>query len=235
MGPIRPLVRRQLRKRPGQVAVFLVMSLLAAMLLHVGVLMFSSYLPGIDRAAKAWNSPDALVYLAEDEAADAFIRHLAADERITDHEVAKAKGALASIEYGTEELAVFAAVMGQERPRLGQFTLAESTDARLDNPIWAPAVLGASGTYRLGDPITLTTSEGSETFHVQGFVEDTYGGVLSSRALLFRVPNLADFAAPGFQPVVQVQFQGTAAGALEAQNDAIAKVKLATGASFDPL
>ena len=53
------LVRRELRKRPGQFVAMVAMALLAGFLANIGLLLVTSYSTNVATKAAAWEAPDA--------------------------------------------------------------------------------------------------------------------------------------------------------------------------------
>ncbi|MDO5500844.1 MAG: hypothetical protein Q4F67_14310, partial [Propionibacteriaceae bacterium] len=73
------LVRRDLRKRPGQAAAMLVMALLAGFLANLGLLLLTSYSSTLDNQIAAWKAPQALAIVHETPETAALVDALHAD------------------------------------------------------------------------------------------------------------------------------------------------------------
>ncbi|NLG55781.1 MAG: hypothetical protein GX542_09055, partial [Rhodococcus sp.] len=219
------LIRRHLRKRPGQTLAIAVLTLLAAMLANIGILLLLDYGENVDRKATEWNSPDVMAVVSTSPAVGTLEQVLAADPNVTDIELSPAVTAAATLDYGGVDMySAVAFVDIDAQPRLGQFSRISEHPTDVTNPVWAPSVLAASGNYALGDAITFDTSTGSSTFHIQGFIEDLYGGVPGWGLLTFGVPDL-DIQAPGFAPTTLVKVN--AASPLEASQALSAAIKMA--------
>ncbi|NLG54559.1 MAG: ABC transporter permease, partial [Rhodococcus sp.] len=218
------LIRRHLRKRPGQTLAIAVLTLLAAMLANTGMLLLLDYGENVDRKAAEWNSPDVMAVVGTSPAIETLEQVLTADPNVTDIELSPAVTAAATLDYGGVDMySAVAFVDIDAQPRLGQFTQISEHPIDVANPVWAPSVLAASGNYALGDAITFDTPTGSSTFHIQCFIEDLYGGVPGWGLLTLGVPDL-DVQAPGFAPTTLVKVNAT--NPLEASQALSAAIKV---------
>lgn len=202
------LVRRDLRKRGGQAITLFILTVLAATLLNAAIVLLSDYNSNIDRKVTQWNSPSAVSVVSDGAGLTTLANSLAADSNVTSFEVAASHTASGSLPFGDGELAAFINIVDLAAPvTIGTIDTVSQSDEVLVNPIWAPLVLEASGLYGIGDPVTITTTAGEVTFHIQGFIEELYGGSPSMGLLTFALPagDFAAFAAPGFAGTANVK------------------------------
>lgn len=231
MRAITLLVRRDLRKRPGQAVAMLVMALLAGFLANLGLLLGTSYASNLGDQATALNAPEALAIVHDSPATGPVLDRLRADSDVHRVETAPLWTAPVSFPYGTDRTSADLTLYDVDAPvDLGRRTITERLPDPIDNPIWAPAVLQAAGHYDLGDPITFESVSGTVTFRIAAFVEDTYGGTPGFGSLAFGLPaaDFAQFEGPGFVRAVQVKIAAAnATVASEAWSRAV------TGAATD--
>lgn len=228
------LVRRELRKRPGQFVAMVAMALLAGFLANIGLLLVTSYSTNVATKAAAWEAPDAVAILAHLPGYERVTDALRADAGVRRLDTLEGKLALATLFYGDNDLTALAFVYDLDAPvTLGKRTVISWTDVPVADPVWAPAVLEASGNYRLGDALRLNTPTGTTTFHIQAFVEDTYGGTPGYGLFAYGLPadEFAAFAAADFVPVTMLKVD--AASASEA-TDALARVRTQEPAASIP-
>lgn len=213
MRSILLLVKRDLRKRPGQAVGMFLMAMLAGLLANVGVLLATSYTPNLAEKTAAWNAPDTIAMLAKGPAADRIVEKLRANPDIHDLEVSDMRAGVGSVPYGNHDLAVTVSLYDTGAPvRMNKRTVVETLSEPVQNPVWAPAVLFAAGHYKLGDEITITMATGEKhSFHIQGFVEDTFGGVPGFGSLSFGLAHddYAGFTSTGLAPTLQVKMDAS--------------------------
>lgn len=101
MRAIGLLIKRDLRRRKGQAAVLLILSLLTAGLINTGYALATSYLANIDAKTRTWHTPDAMTVLSKSDAIADVVGHLRADKRIGRIEVDPGWAGPARIELAT--------------------------------------------------------------------------------------------------------------------------------------
>ena len=184
------LARRALRKHPGLVGAVMVLSLIAGLLMNVGLVMMPQHGAYLDRKADEWSSPDAVVLLPQGEQADAVEDALRSDERVRDLETTPGVNVQGSIPYADSTLpSMFLFYDADASTRMGRWDVASRLDDPVENPVWVPSTLQAAGGYELGDELVLTSPMGERTFHIQGFTESTYGGMPSIGLLWLGLPS----------------------------------------------
>jgi len=189
------LARRTIRKHPGMAGAVLILSLIAGLLINVGLVMMTQHGAYLNHKAEEWNSPDAVILMPRSEQADDVEDALRSDERVREVETAPGVGVQGSIPYADSTLPLrFLFYDIDTSPQMGHWDIASALDDPVENPIWVPATLQAVGGYELGDALVLTSPMGERTFHIQGFTESTYGGMPSIGVLWFGLPG-EDYAA----------------------------------------
>ena len=180
------LARRTIRKHPGMAGAVLILSLIAGLLINVGLVMMTQHGAYLNHKAEEWNSPDAVILMPRSEQADDVEDALRSDERVREVETAPGVGVQGSIPYADSTLPLrFLFYDIDTSPQMGHWDIASALDDPVENPIWVPATLQAVGGYELGDALVLTSPMGERTFHIQGFTESTYGGMPSIGVLWF--------------------------------------------------
>lgn len=220
MRALLPLVRRQLRLRRGQVATLGLLTLIAALLTNTAMVLAFTYLDSLEARAAADRSPDDTVVVVADDAPDApgqlrepLTAALQSREQIHELDVIDAQTGLVTFDYDGSELPINITVFDRgEDPQMGSRAVVAEADEAVENPIWAPALLLYSENYAVGDPITLTTPEGSATFHIQGFYEDLFGASTAMGMLYFAVDHpLDEPLVPGLEPALVADMRGEGA------------------------
>ena len=164
------LARRTIRKHPGMAGAVLILSLIAGLLINVGLVMMTQHGAYLNHKAEEWNSPDAVVLMPQGKQADDVEEALRSDERVRELETAPGVLVQGSIPYADSTLpSRFLFYDVDASPRMGHWDIASALDDPVENPIWVPATLQAVGGYELGDALVLTSPMGERTFHIQGF------------------------------------------------------------------
>lgn len=189
------LIRRALRKHPGLVAAITILCLIAGLLITTALVMITQHGAYLEAKADDWRTPDAVVLLPRDERADAVEAALRRDDRVTEVEADPMVAISGSIPYGEDTLpSSFVFYDADSTPDMGRREVVTQAAWPVDNPVWAPLTLQAAGGYELGDELVLSTPAGERRFHIQGFVEATYGGMPPLGQIWLGVPQ-ADYRA----------------------------------------
>ncbi|WP_243896143.1 ABC transporter permease [Actinomyces bowdenii] len=184
------LARRTIRKHPGLVGAILVLSLIAGLLSNIALVMLTQHSASLEAKAAQWDSPDVVAVLPQDERAGALEADLRSDGRITDLEVADGVMIQGSIPYSGSSLpSGFLFHDIDDLPSMGRWDVSSRAREPVDDPVWVPSTLQESGGYELGDELVLTSPMGRRAFHIQGFVESTYGGMPPMGILWFGLPS----------------------------------------------
>lgn len=223
MGSLGILIRRDLRKRPGQVLAVAVLTVLAAALLNAALVLSTAYAHNIDRRALEWRSPTALAVMTGP--VDGMVAELRADPAIKTVETTPAHSTVATLSMGSHELSTAVQLINMDaHHELGLFEVIDELTTPVADPVWVPQVLAAGDGYQLGDRIVLNTAAGEADFRIQGFIEGLYGGAPGTGMLIFAMPT-AQYEAmshPGFFPSTLVAVEGAdAAGTAQALDQAI--------------
>ena len=216
------LVKRILRRRPGQAFTILVLTLLAAAMAHTAIILLTDYAGNIDRKAEEWNAPSAIYVLTAGAPAERLADVVADDDAVDAVETSPSFGGMTTIDVDGENLTSLANVVDLSRAgRLGAPVVVEEAEGAREG-IWVPSALRAAGAYSLGDDLTFDTTQGASTFRIVGFIEDLYGGASGMGTLTFGLDatTFAGFDAPGFQPTVNLKVQGADVTAASAAVDA---------------
>ena len=220
------LMRRDLRKRPGQMVALLALTLVAAGLLNLAALLSTGYRSNIGDKARHWRSPDALAVTTNPPGAEAFLGRLRAEPAVATVEAEPAWIAQGRIDVESGSLTSTVVLFDMDAPgALGRFSVVEETARPLERPLWVPIALAGAARYRLGDPIAIHTSAGTATFHVAGFIESTYSGSPGMGLFLIgqRHTDAAANPGPGFGSglLVKVDAGGSSSAATSAVESAL--------------
>ena len=98
------LARRTIRKHPGMAGAVLILSLIAGLLINVGLVMMTQHGAYLNHKAEEWNSPDAVILMPRSEQADDVEDALRSDERVREVETAPGVGVQGSIPYADSTL-----------------------------------------------------------------------------------------------------------------------------------
>lgn len=195
MGGTGLLIRRVVRKHWPLLCIVTVLSVVSGLLAGVALQLLTKHSAAIDAQRRAWHAPELMVVVPTAPGATEFRQHLAADPRVSRleslpvvilHNSAYRNGE----KFG--EAFVVEAVDG--RQQLGQRTVVAELAHPVPQPAWVSRVFQDVGGYQLGDEVTITADGARHSFHIQGFVEDTYGGVPGISTYWIWVPA-ADLAA----------------------------------------
>lgn len=215
------LVRRTIRKHPGLVGATLVLSLIAGLLSNIALVMLTQHSSYLEAKAAEWSSPDIVAVLPQDERAQAVEDDLRAEERIAALEVADCVTVQGSIAYSGSVLpSGFLFYDIEDTPAMGRWDVASQAGRPMANPVWVPSTLQEAGGYELGDELVLTSPMGKRTFHIQGFVESTYGGRPSMGLLWLGLPrqDLQDLQAEAQAHMAALRAEWEASGRGGAQS-----------------
>ncbi len=212
------LVRRTIRKHPGLVGATLVLSLIAGLLSNIALVMLTQHSSYLEAKAAEWSSPDIVAVLPQDERAQAVEDDLRAEERIAALEVADCVTVQGSIAYSLPSGFLFYDI--EDTPAMGRWDVASQAGRPMANPVWVPSTLQEAGGYELGDELVLTSPMGKRTFHIQGFVESTYGGRPSMGLLWLGLPrqDLQDLQAEAQAHMAALRAEWEASGRGGAQS-----------------
>lgn len=231
LGALALLVKRDLRRRPGQVATLAVLTLLAATLVSTSLVLITDYTSHIDRVARESNAPSATAVTPAGPGAQAMVDGLRTDPHVTGVEAVPTLVAQASLPMGENDMSTLLTVVDLDSPiAMGRPQRADRLTTDLADGIWLPQFFQASGRYGLGDPITITTAVGERTFHVQGFLAGLYGSGgapgLERTTLGLDHEAFASLQDPGFTPgtIIQVRATTPAQGA-QALEEAATQVR----------
>lgn len=231
LGSLALLVKRDLRRRPAQIATLAVLTLLAATLVSTSLVLLTDYTSHIDRLAQESNAPSTSAVAPAGPTTQAMIEDLRADPRVSQIEAIPTLVARASLPLGETDMSTLVTVVDIDSPiTMGRPLRADHLTTDLADGVWLPQFFQASGQYGLGDPITLTTGVGEHTFHVQGFLAGLYGS--GGAPGMGRITLGLDHAAfealqdPGFTPGTVVQIHSvTPAQGSQAIEEAAAGVR----------
>lgn len=181
--PVRLLATRNLRRGRTQLMVVAVLSLVAGALLNLGALCGIHYPQMLRDEAARLHAPEVLLLTPTATGAEAADL-LRADARVSqvDSSIVLSEKATFRVDRGTTQGDIVYIDLDRQTA-LGHTEIVERADASVPDPVYLPHLFRAAGNYRIGDPFTLTTATGVQrTFHVAGFVQNTYLGFITMGA-----------------------------------------------------
>ena len=224
------LVKRDLRKRTGQLITVFVLTLLASALLHTAVMLVVDYRGSIEAKAQQWNSPAVMYIVDRGSHADRLIEQAAASSAVDAVELTPSFSGTASFDVADGSLTTLVNVIDVDAAvALGTARLSEVRDLANPRGIIAPVTLRASGAYVVGDAIVFDTAQGEARFVVEGFMEDFYGGSPGMGLLGFGVSgeHFERFDEPAFVNTANAKAQGADVTAVSrAVYDALDEVQM---------
>lgn len=186
-----PLVRRGLRRTSGQHVVTLLLSVVAAIMLNIGLILGLEYGPGLEQRFDDLDSGDGYTIVTTTELATAATQFLRSRPEVTDVDVEPARvNAIAIVDYRGGEAITYAVFTDRSRPpALGRDAVVAELDHLLDDGIYVPFQVAENGGYALGDPITLQIGADRRTYHIQGTLESPFMGSLLLGTVAFSLPH----------------------------------------------
>ena len=182
MRRILALVRANLRKGRGQSASLLVFTLIASLLLSLGLLMFLGFTSFFDKRAEELNAPHYV--LAEEESlySPDQVTYLKDRPDVTEVESEPIILFLGTTTYGSGTLpADFIFVDATTTRHMNGLTLIEGTAPESSEDICLPYVFKAGGGYHLGDRIVISLGDQDFLYTISGFTEEImFGGINDS-------------------------------------------------------
>lgn len=193
MGPTPLLIRRDLRRHRALAAAVVVLSVMVGFLGNTAVVLLEQFPRQTEILARRWHTADAIAVFPTTRAPAELERIVRADPSVTGAEASRTLVDKISVPFNGRTLSVMAVVWDADDPGdLGRRTITATAPTAVERPVWMPDLLRAVGGYRAGDTIEITTPAGPETFHIQGFFEDSYFGVPGLQILGIGLPT-ADF------------------------------------------
>ncbi|MDO5501527.1 MAG: hypothetical protein Q4F67_17800, partial [Propionibacteriaceae bacterium] len=185
------LVKRILRRRPGQAVTTCVLTLLAATLVHTALVLLTDYAGNIDRKAEQWNSPTSLTIVNAGGPARRLAALLDQHPTVSAVELIDSFGGTTMFAINDDNLTAFVNIV--ELGRSGEMggPVVVEAGGPMPEGLWAPSVLQASGAYDVGDEIVLDTAQGTTSFRIAGFIEGLYGGAPGMGTLTFALDSQA--------------------------------------------
>lgn len=180
MGTVLLLARRTARRQRVQLLTTLLLVALAAMMINLGVICATDYPDAQRGVAARLHTADLQMHGADRAAMTAMAAHLRADTRVRRVDERLSRETWGSVTYNgaaTSTNLVF--FVPDQHTDLSRTDIVEHADQAYPDPVWLPYIFKAGGGYRLGDSFAVTTGHATRTFHVQGFFENPYFGMMT--------------------------------------------------------
>ena len=175
------LIRRNLKRHWGRLATLGILTLLAAAVANLALIVATDYNPNFDRRAQELGTTDLIVLdpLPRSPVAET----LRADERVTEVDVQGLRGRWSSVKVGGTDLSsLFLFTPAQDWSR-NQYRVTARAETTFDDGIVIPFTLASD--YPLGETITIRADGQDHTFHVQGYLEAPHFAGRSFGVMLF--------------------------------------------------
>lgn len=191
MNKLFMLALANIRKNKGQAVSLVLLTLLAAMLLNMGLLIYFDFGNFFDRRAEALNSPSLIISMQASNFTQEKKEFLAEYEGVTATEQEKIlmmPGAEFTFGSGKKVIMVIA------RSETNQQAMSPLTFIGEQNPpneksIYVPYQLKLAGDYQLGDDFLLEFQGQKYTFTIDGFTEDILLGTVNASSIGFVLPE----------------------------------------------
>lgn len=190
MGGTGLLIRRVVRKHWSLLCIVTVLSVVSGLLAGVALQLLTKYTDAIDAQRRAWQAPELVVLVPNMPVADRFKETLAADPRVSQLESLPVVVLRGSAYRQGEKFGEAFIVQGMEtQQKMGRREVVAELPQPVPRPAWVSRVFQDVGGYQLGDEVAITADGQRYSFHIQGFVEDTYGGVAGIQTYSIWVPK----------------------------------------------
>lgn len=240
MGSLALLVRRNLRKSPGQSVILVVLIVLAAALLNIGAILTTAVSANYDAKASQLNAEDAVLATADPAASSQVKSTLGHDARVHDTSFDQVRGIQGTFAYGGSDFNTLLVVSNVDAdPGMGRSHIVERSDQQLSDPIYLPYLFKTGGGYALGDEFVVTTPSRTFKFQVAGFFENLFLGTINMGLTGVAVPA-GDYAAlsradSGTTDVQLAKLQAKAGEDVQrVLSDTLASVNTAAGNAGQP-
>ena len=182
MKTILPIVWANLRKGTGQALSLLVFALIAALLLHLGLLLMLGFASFFDQRSEELHTPHYVIYEEKRLFEQSQIEYLRNYPGVTEVESERVISFSANTSYGGGKMPadfIFLDVNGTRN--MNNLLLIEGAAPSTDKEICLPYVFRAGGGYQLGDSLTLTAEGRTFSFVICGFTEDIMFGSVNNQ------------------------------------------------------
>lgn len=176
------LIRRNLKRHWGQLVALGVLTLLAASVANIALVVVRDFTPNFDQRSAELYATDLVIVDPLPESPVADILHN--DARVTEVETRELRARWASVRLGGADLtSLFLFASKSQTWDHNQYRITQRAAQSFDDGIIIPFSLASD--YALGGSITIRADGQDHSFHVQGYLEGTYFGGRSFGILLF--------------------------------------------------
>lgn len=182
-----------IRKAKGQTISFLLISVMAAILLNIGLFSLINYNSLFDKKCEELNTADVYFLMNEAEYLDDFYDYVKNSKEVSESELVDAVLQMSEFQYGQTVLSnVNVFLNADDKNNISKFTFVERADVLPENPIYVPYVLKVSANYKLGDDFERKVMGKTYHYKIAGFVEEMMTGSANSSNMGFLL-NEDDF------------------------------------------
>ncbi len=198
------LVRRATRKHRGRFVALFLLVLVAALLLDIAILSGRQYAENTRERARALDTPDLALLIADRSAATQLADGLGRDDRVAQVTTTAVGWRTAQLRMGggtTSTLVVYTDI--DHAATLGRWRVLDQATPAITNGVYLPYRFEAGGDYRIGDSVTVGGPTGGTAYRIQGFVEYPMLGSVSLAAVGIGMHHdqfAAQLAAGGTSP-----------------------------------
>ncbi|MDR1013703.1 MAG: FtsX-like permease family protein [Coriobacteriales bacterium] len=207
MRNIMPVIAANLRKGKGQAISLLVFTLIAALLLSLGLLLMLDFGDFFDRRSEALHAPHYALVEETGLYTSAQEEYLRDHEGVTEVEHEQAVSFFTDISYGGGKAPAYLVFLDAgTRRSMNDLTLVEGEAPVGDKDICLPYLFKAGGGYGIGDDFTTNVGGRALTFKVSGFTEEILFGSFNNQLFQLYLSSLGYDAllalAPGAECVL---------------------------------
>ncbi len=185
------LTRSNIRKNKGLTISLFMIILIAAILLHLGLLSSFDFKKSFHEESEKLHTAHALIAMPESFYENRFYEFVKNYPGVTETEkenIIYLK--LSQFKYGVGKLAFPAIVMNANEPRvMSKYAFAGDTKSFGDHDIYVSYIMKTGGGYHLGDDFTIQYMEKQYTFKIAGFIQDSLLGGTNSGCIGFYLPK----------------------------------------------
>ncbi len=164
------LIRRNLKRHWGRLITLGILTLLAAAVVNLALIVTTDFNSNFDRRAQELATTDLIIL---DPLPNSPISELlSADERVAQVDVHGLRGRWASVEVGGSELSSLFLFMPSQSWSHNQYRVTDRAETTFDDGLLIPFTLASE--YPLGERITIRADGQDHSFHVQGYLEATH-------------------------------------------------------------
>lgn len=184
------IVTSSIKKNKSQFISFFILTMISALLMNLGISIYSDCLDNFDRKARELNAEDGIVTVQDRGFKKEMVDYLKDNDQVKNYDVHNILLADSTFHYNNGDVTSRTVFFNQANPtKMGKSEIIKKSDKVYENGIYVPYILNASGGYKLGDEIKLNINQNNYTFTIQGFFDNIYFGCTNLAMIAFYLPD----------------------------------------------